>query len=64
MERMPSRDISGRCEGECRDRVYEGEKERQASINASDKNYDSPCKNSPSWTLKRNDPPGAWGGRI
>ncbi|WP_428153350.1 hypothetical protein [Desulfococcus sp.] len=64
MERMPSRDTSGKCEGECRDRVFEGESERQAYINASDKEYDSPCESSPSWTFKRNDPPGGLGGRI
>ena len=32
MNTMPSRDITGNCQGECRDRVFEGEKERQASI--------------------------------
>lgn len=64
MEKMPSRDISGKCEGECRDRVFEGEKERQAHINASSKAYDSPLEKSPSWTYKRNDSPGGYGGRI
>lgn len=64
MERMPSRDTSGWCEGECRDRVFEGEKERQATINASGMEYNSPCENSPSWSFHRNDPPGAFGGRI
>jgi hypothetical protein len=35
MTDMPKRDITGECEGECRDRVHEGEMERQNDINAS-----------------------------
>lgn len=64
MKKMPSRDTSGKCVGECRDRVLEGEKERQAAINSSAKRYDEPSERSPSWTSRRNDPPGAMGGRI
>ena len=64
MKKMPSRDITGRCQGECRDRVREGEAERQIEINASGKKYDTPAERSPSWTSRRNDPPGAMGGRI
>ena len=29
---MPKRDITGKCEGECRDRVKEGEKDRQIAL--------------------------------
>ena len=33
MEKMPNRDTSGKCtEGECRDRVLEGQKSRQSQI--------------------------------
>ena len=64
MKNMPTRDITGKCEGECRDRVLEGEQERQDFINASSKGYDTPAERSPSWTASRNDPPGAMGGRI
>ena len=32
MEKMPSRDTSGKCEGECQNRVLEGQKSRQAEI--------------------------------
>lgn len=32
MNAMPSRDVTGKCEGECRDLVREGEAERQSSI--------------------------------
>lgn len=65
MEKMPSRDTTGKCEGECRDRVFESEKERQQAIN-SDKSmkYSSPAEKSPPWTSKRNDPPGSMGGRV
>jgi hypothetical protein len=64
MKKMPSRDTTGKCRGECRDRVFEGEHERQMAINRSDKRYDEPAEQSPSWTSKRNDPPGALGGRV
>ena len=64
METIPSRDTSGNCVGECRDRVMEGETERQAAINESTKRYDKPAERSPDWTSRRNDPPGAMGGRV
>ena len=64
MSEIPSRDITGKCKGECRDRVFEGEKERQEEINASSKSYDTPAEHSPSWTANRNDPPGVLGGRV
>jgi len=42
-KKMPKRDITGKCEGECRDRVTEGGKERQISLEKegvkSPKNY-------------------------
>lgn len=62
MESMPARDISGKCEGECRDRVREGEEERQHEIQSAA--YNSPSPDSPSWTRQRKDQPGVWGGRI
>lgn len=62
MENMPTRDITGKCEGECRDRVMEGEEERQQEIESQP--YDTPSPNSPSWTKRRNDPPGVLGGRV
>jgi len=64
MKKIPSRDISGKCRGECRDRVLEGEQERQKEINAKSVQYSSPSPNSPSWTHKRNDPPGGLGGKV
>ncbi len=62
MEKMPTRDTTGNCEGECRDRVMEGEEERQKEI--ASQPYDTPFPTSPSWTKRRNDPPGVWGGRV
>ena len=35
-KKMPKRDITGKCEGECRDRVKEGEKERQIELEKED----------------------------
>lgn len=64
MKKMPTRDTTGKCKGECRDRVFEGEHERQLAINRSGKKYDSPSETSPSWTHERNDPPGSLGGRV
>lgn len=64
MEKMPSRDTSGKCQGECRDRVFEGEKERQKEIDKTSASYSSPSEKSPSWTSNRNDPPGSMGGRV
>lgn len=31
-KKMPKRDVGGKCEGECRDRVEEGEEERQTEL--------------------------------
>ncbi len=58
-----SRDINGNCEGECRDRVLEGEQSRQAEINTSNVDYDEPGRTLP-WASHRNAPPGALGGRV
>jgi hypothetical protein len=64
MKKMPTRDTSGTCKGECRDRVFEGEKERQKRINKDNMSYSTPASSSPSWTSSRNDPPGCMGGRV
>ncbi len=62
MKKMPSRDTTGKCRGECRDRVFEGEAERQESIKS--KPYNTPYPESPSWTKSRNEQPGVLGGRV
>ena len=62
MKDIPKRDITGKCEGECRDRVKEGEQERQEDIKAE--RYSSPSPDSPSWTKSRKEQPAVWGGRV
>lgn len=62
MTSIPNRDITGKCEGECRNRVREGEEERQREIHAVPHN--SPSPNSPSWTKDRKEQPAVWGGRV
>lgn len=62
MSKFPERDISGNCEGECRDRVAEGNEERQKKM--AHKHYSSPNPNSPKHTKKRNEQPAVWGGRV
>ncbi len=64
MKKMPKRDTTGKCQGECRDRVFEGEQERQNKINKMSMSYSSPAEKSPEWTHQRNDPPGSLGGRV
>lgn len=62
MESMPTRDTTGKCEGECRDRTREGEEERQSSI--ASKPYSEPSPNSPSWVKNRKEQPAVYGGRV
>jgi hypothetical protein len=62
-EKMPKRDITGECEGECRDRVAEGEKDRQTALEKetvkSPEEYPSPPEAD-----KRDNPPGEFGGHV
>jgi hypothetical protein len=60
---MPARDISGDCEGECRDRVKEGEDERQAAIESDTVKAPKDYPKAPG-AKKRNDPPGSLGGKV
>jgi hypothetical protein len=63
MNDMPQRDITGKCEGECRDRVKEGEEERQDEINAD--SFEGPDSFPRAhWAKSRNVPPGAFGGHV
>ena len=62
MKSMPTRDTTGKCQGECRDRVHEGEQERQRDIKSQA--YSSPSPNSPTWTKDRKEQPAVWGGRV
>ena len=60
---MPQRDITGQCEGECRDRVKAGEEERQAAL---EKESVRAAETYPRalGAEQRNNPPGQLGGHV
>jgi hypothetical protein len=57
------RDITGECEGECRDLVRDGEEERQDEILASDVETPEEYPNA-KWAKSRDEQPGVWGGHV
>ena len=62
--KMPERDITGKCvEGECRDRVKEGEEERQATVERSGVDAPEDFPKAPG-AEKRDNPPGELGGHV
>lgn len=61
-KQMPTRDTTGKCKGDCRDRVLEGQKKRQKEI--ASEPYSTPCEVSPSWTWRRREQPEVWGGHV
>lgn len=63
MASIPSRDINGRCEGECRDLVREGEESRQESIASVSDSFQEAVP-SVSWAGSRNEAPGFLGGHV
>lgn len=62
MKHMPSRDITGKCEGECRNTVREAEVKRQREIGAVE--YSHGSSPSVSWARSRNEQPGFLGGHV
>lgn len=62
MKHIPSRDITGHCEGECRDLVREGEVKRQKEISTQE--YSGGSSPSVSWAQNRNEQPGFFGGHV
>jgi hypothetical protein len=62
-EKMPERDTTGKCEGECRDRVKEGEEDRQESMKSEDVEIVEEHPAAPG-ASKRDDPPGSLGGKV
>ena len=63
MSDMPKRDITGNCEGDCKDRIREGEEDRQNKIAKSKFKSTDSFPNAPS-AKSRNDPPGWLGGHV
>ena len=57
------RDIDGKCVGECRDRVREGEEERQVSLESANVSTPDSYPNAPG-ANRRNNPPGEMGGHV
>lgn len=62
MNNILSRDISGKCDGECRNLVREGEEQRQKEISAHA--YSGGASPSVSWANSRNEQPGFFGGHV
>jgi hypothetical protein len=62
MKKMPSRDTSGHCEGDCRNIVRDGEESRQKKINRYEYSHKSSV--SPSWARNRTEQPGFYGGHV
>lgn len=58
-----SRDITGECVGECRNRVSEGQEERQREINVSSIEVPESYPDA-LWSRSRNEQPGVWGGHV
>jgi hypothetical protein len=62
-ETMPKRDVTGDCEGECKDRVNEGKRERQADLEKSGVKAPEDYPKAPG-AEKRSNPPGDMGGHV
>lgn len=62
MNNILSRDIIGRCEGECRNLVREGEERRQKEISVH--SYSGGSSPSVPWANSRNEQPGLFGGHV
>ncbi|MFH2092100.1 MAG: hypothetical protein ABIJ31_07025 [Pseudomonadota bacterium] len=62
MKKIPSRDITGQCEGECRNIVREGQEKRQQKISNVKYSGGSTCS-VPS-ANSRNEAPGFYGGHV
>jgi hypothetical protein len=63
MTNILKRDITGECEGECRNRVREGEKERQVEIKGAGVDAPEFYPNA-RWAKSRDEQPGVWGGHV
>lgn len=63
MTEILDRDRTGKCVGECEDRVREGEEERQAKINAESFDSSASYPDVP-WANSRREQPGVFGGHV
>ena len=63
MSNILKRDRTGECEGECRNRVREGEKERQSEMSATSFDTPNSYPDVP-WARSRNEQPGVYGGHV
>ena len=63
MNKIPLRDINGKCEGECRNLVREAEEKFQREIDASGIESREFSRDVP-WASSRNAPPGYLGGHV
>ncbi|MCF6247914.1 MAG: hypothetical protein L3J69_11190 [Desulfobacula sp.] len=62
MKHIPSRDITGFCEGECKNLVREGKEKRQKEI--SSRSYSASSCPSVPWANNRTEQPGFYGGHV
>ena len=63
MASIPSRDISGVCEGECKDLVQEAYESRQVCLESEPYSVEDSTP-SMSWSDSRNEAPGFLGGHV
>lgn len=63
MKQIPSRDISGQCEGECRNLVREADEKRQSKLSSEPYSNSGPSASVP-WARSRNEAPGYFGGHV
>ena len=64
MTKMPKRDTTGKCEGECNDRVAKMEKDQQKKINKENIDYSTAETPSVENAKNRDNAPGELGGHV
>lgn len=64
MADMPTRDTTGKCEGECKDQVSELEKKQQEEINKAGMEGSTAETPSVDGSKNRNEAPGSMGGHV
>lgn len=64
MTDMPKRDVTGKCEGECKDQVSELEKKQQAKIDAEGMKHSTAETPAVKHAKTRDNAPGDLGGHV